>query len=119
MAITSITDARDKLARLRAAGAKLKEERGHQIKTTLFTAAGAATALGVSYLEHRYPERTQVGQVDMSAILSLATFAGIAEMLGSDDANQALLEFGRANLYVFMAKKGAEMGEKAKNETPV
>lgn len=110
MASQALEKARNALSKIREHSQSIKAEQAEMVRDGLYTAAGAAAAYGLGYVQSAYPDKAQVGSVPISAIGALAILPALGRMLPSDEANDLVLELGKASLYTFAALKGAEKG---------
>lgn len=96
---------------------KVREEGKSMTQKVVRTGSAAGSAFGLSWLEHRYPDKATILGMDLSLAVGLAASGAAAAGVIDDETTENAAEgVGTGGICAFSAKKGAIKGDEAKNK---
>jgi hypothetical protein len=110
----ALVAAESQINRLQGRLARVASEKKSEISKVVNAAATGATAFGLGYVEERYPDRAQIGGMQLSTVIGGLAF--VAGALGWTGEDELMLSIGTGALAVSAAKKGSEAGKEAKKK---
>lgn len=110
----ALAKAREQNERQKKMIARLRSKGEEATKTAVRTASAMGGAFAVSYVEGRYPDKSEIVGIPISLFAGIGlTVAGAMGWAGSRDTSELVQSAGDGCLAAYAARRGHEMGLEA------